>query len=205
MSVGREESEPGTAHFKVAFVGRNRVEKLTCSLETQSVNTADPVVLQLCYNMVSLLQQGLERAYSTVRVPFVIAFTRVSGVVVTSIRWEDERGGDEKNQNWQKAVLPRPGKVLQRRLVLEVPVSVVAHDVRSICFSLIIPLGFCRICFSFFFFAYALVFPVSSLRFPPCSIFRLERVSVVTVLKRLHDRPCMGWLISFRFLQILVH
>lgn len=64
-----EESKQRLVRLNVAIVGRNRAWKLAHALVTESVNAVDAVVQQLGYDAASRLRQGLERAYSTVRVP----------------------------------------------------------------------------------------------------------------------------------------
>lgn len=72
--------------------------------------TADDVMNQL--------RQVLERAYSTVRVSFPVALTRVYGVAATIIL-ENVRGAEKTDsRNIQKVFQPSPGRVLQKDLGL---------------------------------------------------------------------------------------
>lgn len=82
--------------LNVALAGRNRAEKLTCSLVNEFVNAVDAVVQQLDHDTVNGLRQRLKGAYSRVRVPCPFALTRVSVVVAASIRWKGERSGDDQ-------------------------------------------------------------------------------------------------------------
>lgn len=93
--------------LNVVSVGRNRAERLTRPLVTGSVNAVDCVVQQLNYDAVTRLQQGLERAYSTVRLPCSVVVARVS-------RWHPRAYvGKVKgvamygSRNRQKVVLPK--------------------------------------------------------------------------------------------------
>lgn len=79
------ESEQLTVNFNVAIVGRNFVERLRRSLVAESVSAFNAATQQVRYEVVSRIRQGLERAYYTVRVPYLVELTRVSGVAETSI------------------------------------------------------------------------------------------------------------------------
>lgn len=72
--------------LNVVFVGRNRAEKLACSLVTESVGAIDAVVQQFDHDAQNILLHGLERAYSTIYVLCTVALTRVSGMATTNIR-----------------------------------------------------------------------------------------------------------------------
>lgn len=72
--------------LNAALVGCNRTEKLMRSLMTKSVNAVDAFYQHSSYDAASQLQEGLERAYSTVRVPFLVASTHGSRNAGTSIR-----------------------------------------------------------------------------------------------------------------------
>lgn len=80
----------------VAILGQNRAGKLKRALVTKSVSTVDAVVQQLGYAAVSRIRQGLEMAYSTVRLPCPVALTCVPVVAAMSIRAKGEGSGDEK-------------------------------------------------------------------------------------------------------------
>lgn len=73
----------------------NPTEKLTLSLVTESVSAINAVFQQLRHDAVDRLEQGLERAYSTVLVPYPVALTGVFGVAVTIVRWKGEGSGDD--------------------------------------------------------------------------------------------------------------
>lgn len=96
MADVRKESEQLPVGLNAALGGRNRVERLKRSLVTESLNNVDAVVQQFGYDAVSLLGQGLERAYSAVSVPCLNVLARVSGVAATNIPSKDKESMGEK-------------------------------------------------------------------------------------------------------------
>lgn len=108
--------------MSVALVDRDRAEKLTRSLVTESVNAFDVVVQHCGHDVINRLQQGLKWAYSTMLVTCIVEFTRVSRMVATSIRWNGERsGGDEESELAES----RAGEVQQDERKLLGPVGLV--------------------------------------------------------------------------------
>lgn len=91
-----EKPELRMVRLNVSIDDCNQAEKLKAALVTESVNAIDSVVQQLGYKTVSRVRQGLEMAYSTVRVPRPVALTGFSGVAATSIGWKGEARGDGK-------------------------------------------------------------------------------------------------------------
>lgn len=90
-----EESKQHLLCLNVSLYGRNQGEELTCSLVIDSLNALDEAVQQFGHDIVNRLRQGLEWAYSTVRVLFLVVFTIFSRVVGTGIRWKCEGSGDD--------------------------------------------------------------------------------------------------------------
>lgn len=66
--------------------GRSRAGNLKRALVEDSESAVDAVVQRLGYDAMSVLPQGLERAYSTVRVPCSVALTCVFSVATTRVR-----------------------------------------------------------------------------------------------------------------------
>lgn len=58
-----------------------------------------------------------------------------------------KEAGITENRGRQEIVLAKPGRVLQRRLIIEGLVTVVAPVISSVCFSLLIPLALLHKCF----------------------------------------------------------
>lgn len=92
----RKDTDKLMVRLNVALVGDSWVKKLSRSLVTESVNTVNAVIQQLGHETVTGLRKDFEMAYSTVRVSFAVAFTRVSGVAATSVCWEGEESADEQ-------------------------------------------------------------------------------------------------------------
>lgn len=90
----------------------------------------------------NLLRLPLEIVYLTVRVPFPVALTRVSGVNPRKILGKVKKVGMTENRDQQKVVLPKSGRSLRKRLHLEGLVRIVVYVVSFVCVSLIIPLVF---------------------------------------------------------------
>lgn len=61
----------------VEFFGHNRMKRSVRLTVTKSVGAVDVAVQQLGYHVVNGLQQVLERAYSSIRVPCTVALTHV--------------------------------------------------------------------------------------------------------------------------------
>lgn len=144
-----EEAVQCTVHLDVALVGRNRAERLMCLLVTEYVNAVDVVVLQLGQKAVNRLRKGLERAYSTVRVLFPAALTRILGVAASSIRWKDKGSEGDGESELVESSPPRPGKVPQKLLGLVDLVGAMLLAVSFLvntCLSLSPPLDFCPKC-----------------------------------------------------------
>lgn len=59
--------------LNVALVDRSQAEKLTHFLVAACVNAVEAVAQQLVYDAVNGLRQLLERTYSTVRMPWLVA------------------------------------------------------------------------------------------------------------------------------------
>lgn len=91
MAEVLEQSEQRMVRFNVALVGHNRAEKLALLQVTESASEVGAVVEQYGHDAVSRLRQGLEKAYSTVRMPCPVTLTRVSRIAATSIRRKGER------------------------------------------------------------------------------------------------------------------
>lgn len=90
----REQSEQRIVRLNVLFVRRNREQKFIRSLMTESVNAIYAVGHKLGHDTVNILQQCQERASVTVRVPFPVVLTHVSGMSATRIHCECEGSGD---------------------------------------------------------------------------------------------------------------
>lgn len=84
--VAEDREESLMVRLNDALFGCSRGEKLTRSIVTKSVNAVDALVQPFDYDVVNRLRQELERPFSTVRLPFLAASPRVSGVAATSIR-----------------------------------------------------------------------------------------------------------------------
>lgn len=144
-----EKSEQRMVLLNVTLAGQNRVEKLTRWLVTKLIYTADAVAQQYGYDAVSRLCRGLKRAYLRLRVRLRVGLNVFPGLLPRGIAGKIKGAGRKNNRELQKVVVPIPGTALQRNLAFEGLVRVVARVTSLICFSLIIPFGFCRKCFDF--------------------------------------------------------
>lgn len=77
------------------LVGQNQSKRPKRFLLTESVNDVIAVFQQLGLDALSRLRKWLGRAYSAISLPCSVAFTRVSGVATTTIRWEGVGSGDD--------------------------------------------------------------------------------------------------------------
>lgn len=115
-----EESEQLMVRLNVARDSRNRVEKLTRSLVAESVNAVNSVLQQMAYDTVIQFQERFERTYSTVRVPFPVYLTRVSGVAATSIPWKGKKAGMKTVRTGRRSFYRDPARFCKRFLSSEV-------------------------------------------------------------------------------------
>lgn len=90
-----EEAEQCVVRLNLSLIGRSWTENLISSLVIVSLHGVDNIVQHLGHNTVNSHQQGLGRAYLSMRVPCRVVSTPVSGVSATSIRWKDKRCGDD--------------------------------------------------------------------------------------------------------------